>query len=178
MEMPNVWAITATSSRKASATRNRRPGLDDLKTLVTSSTKMIPTTIPTARPSHANAPRTNPSREPPHAASASSATSSASKPFTPGSIRGSQQPGVGEEAGVGDHTVVGPHGLAVDVPGPLQHLEGLGHPERRVVERFTQARDLEDRRQVREEDAAREQRLLGVRYDLPWLRQVEHDAIE
>ena len=45
-----------------------------------------------------------------------------------------------EEAGVRDHAVVGPHRLAVDVPGALQHLERLDHAERRVRELLAQPR--------------------------------------
>ena len=45
---------------------------------------------------------------------------------------------VGEEAGVGHHAVVGPHRAPLDVPGPPQHLEGLG--ERRSRWRRARAR--------------------------------------
>ena len=38
--------------------------------------------------------------------------------------------------------------------------------------------DLADRRQVREQDAAGVQRLLGVLHHPPRLGQVEHDAVE
>ena len=76
------------------------------------------------------------------------------------------------------HAVVGPHRLAVDVPGALQHLEGLDHPERRVGELLVQAGHLPDRGQVREHDPARVQRLLGVLDDPPRFGEVEEDAVE
>ena len=89
-----------------------------------------------------------------------------------------EQPRVGEEAGVRDHAVVGPDRLALDVPAALQHLERLDHPERRVGELLAQPADLQDRRQVRDEDAARPQRRDRVLHDAPRLGQVEHDAVE
>ena len=49
-----------------------------------------------------------------------------------------EQARVGEEAGVRHHAVVGPHRLAVDVPGALQHLERLDHAERRAGELLAQ----------------------------------------
>ena len=45
-------------------------------------------------------------------------------------VTGASNRVVGEEAGVRHHAVVGSHRLAVDVPGALQHLERLDHPER------------------------------------------------
>ena len=60
----------------------------------------------------------------------------------------------------------------------LQHLERLGHAERRVGERLAQLDDLQDRRDVGDEDAAGAQRSLGVLHHLPRLGQVEHDAVE
>ena len=60
----------------------------------------------------------------------------------------------------------------------LQHLERLDHPERRRRELLAQPPDLEDRRQVREQDAARPQRLGRVLHDPPRLGQVEHDPVE
>ena len=93
--------------------------------------------------------------------------------------RAAEQPGVGEEAGVRDHAVVGPHRLALDVPAALEHLERLGHAEGRLGEqRLAQLRDLGDLRRVGEEDPARVQRPRGVLHDLPRLGQVEHDAVE
>ena len=37
-----------------------------------------------------------------------------------------EEPRDGQEAGVGDHAVVGAHGLAVDVPAAVEHLERAG----------------------------------------------------
>ena len=52
----------------------------------------------------------------------------------PGSDRtvvdeGDQQPGRGEESGVAHHAVVGADRAGLDVPGPAQDLERLGHAE-------------------------------------------------
>ena len=45
-------------------------------------------------------------------------------------------------------------------------------------ELLAQPPDLEDRRQVREQDAAGPQRLERVLHDAPRLGEVEHDAVE
>ena len=86
---------------------------------------------------------------------------------------------MGEEAGVRDHAVVGADRLALDVPGALQHLERLDHPERRV-RRAPRAAARPGRivGQVREQDPARPQRLERVLHDAPRLGQVEHDPVE
>jgi hypothetical protein len=42
--------------------------------------------------------------------------------------------------------MVGPHRLPLDVPGAVQHFEGLLHPERRAVELLAEAHHLTDRR--------------------------------
>ena len=51
-----------------------------------------------------------------------------------------------------DHAVLGPDGLAIDVPGAQQDLDRLGHPEAGVGERFAQchhlAAPLVDRKQL------------------------------
>ena len=47
-----------------------------------------------------------------------------------------------------------------------------------IRERLAELADLDDRRRVGDEDAARAQRPLGVLHDLPRLGQVEHDAVE
>ena len=80
--------------------------------------------------------------------------------------------------GVRDHAVVGADRLAFDVPAALQHLERLDHAERRRGELLAQPADLEDRRQVREQDAAGHERVGRVLHDPPRLGQVEHDAVE
>ena len=85
---------------------------------------------------------------------------------------------MGQETGVRDHPVVGTHRLPVDVPRALQHLQRLGHPERRPGQLFAQTGDLPDGGQVREQDPARVQRLLGVLHDPPGLGQVEQDPVE
>ena len=67
---------------------------------------------------------------------------------------------------------------------PLQPLDlerrvvHANHQQLGLVERLAQPSHLEDRRQVREEDPARGERLLGVRDDLPGLGEIEPDAIE
>ena len=134
------------------------------------------TTIPTARPAHdVHAPHEPEPVPDPAAAPRRPRATTRSRKFTP---PGREQPGVGEEAGVRHHAVVGPHRLAVDVPGALQHLERLDHAERRARELLAQARHLDDRRQVGEQDPARVQRALGVLHDPPRLGQVEQDAVE
>ena len=77
-----------------------------------------------------------------------------------------------------DHAVIGPDRLALDVPTPVQHLERLDHAERREPQLLAEPADLQDRRQVREQDPARAQRLDRVLHDPPRFRQVEDDAIE
>ena len=90
-----------------------------------------------------------------------------------------QQPAVGEEARVRDHAVVGPDRLALDVPGALQHLERLDHPERR---RWRAPRaagrpagSSAGTRAGCRPAAAPFERVL---HDAPRLGQVEQDAVE
>src|SRR5665213_2075252 len=49
-------------------------------------------------------------------------------------VLGAQQSGGGQEAGVADHAVVGPDRAVLDVPGPVQHLEGARHTEGALLE--------------------------------------------
>ena len=60
----------------------------------------------------------------------------------------------------------------------LQHFERLDHAERRVRQLFAQPADLEDRREVRQQDAAGPERFERVLHDAPRLGEVEHDPVE
>ena len=84
----------------------------------------------------------------------------------------------GEEAGVRDHAVVGADRLALDVPAAVQHLERLDHRERRRDELLLEPADLQDRRQVREQDPAGNERLGRVLHDPPRFGEVEHDPVD
>src|SRR5439155_19433832 len=84
----------------------------------------------------------------------------------------------GEEAGVGDHPVVRSDRLTLDVPGPHQHLLGLGQAETGAGERLAELRHLHDAREVCDEDATRVQRLGGMLDDPTRLRQVQHHAVQ
>ncbi len=58
--------------------------------------------------------------------------------------------------GVRHHAVVGPHRLALDVPRPVEHLEGpRRQPRAGPGERLAQLRGLDDRRRVGDQDPAR-----------------------
>ena len=85
---------------------------------------------------------------------------------------------MGEEAGVRDHAVVGPHGLPVDVPAALEHLERLDHAER-GVRRAPRAVASPGRSSAGTRAGSRRaERGLGVLHDPPRLGQVEEDAVE
>src|SRR4051812_36234592 len=60
----------------------------------------------------------------------------------------------------------------------MQHFDGVDHAERRSCELFAQPPHLEDRRQVRDEDAAGAQGAERVLHDAPWFREVEDDPVE
>ena len=145
----------------------------------------IATTSPTASPAHRQrpsdeaepVPRT-PTRNPTNAADGR--TGRRGRPRRGAFIRcGASSRRDGEEPGVRDHPVVGADRLAVDVPAALEHLERLGHAERRLGELLAQRRTTwQDRREVRQQDPAGSQRGLGVLHHLPRLGEVEHDAVE
>src|SRR5687767_14285080 len=97
-----------------------------------------------------------PTRNPPRAAETMAAITTTSRRFTD---LLADEAGRGQESGVGHHAVIGPDGLALDVPRALQHLERLGHVEPALRQRLAQLRDLDDRREVRHEDPAGVQRL-------------------
>ena len=77
-----------------------------------------------------------------------------------------------------DHAMVRPHRTVLDVPRPVQHLEGAGHPEPALVEGVTELGRLVDRGEVGADHPARAQRHLGVGDHPPRLGEVEHDAVE
>ncbi len=82
-----------------------------------------------------------------------------------------------EEAGVGDHAVVGSHGLPLDVPSTVEHLDRAG-VDPLALERLAHLRRLGDRRRVRHQQPAGGQHPLGVRHDLPRFGDVEHHTVE
>lgn len=85
---------------------------------------------------------------------------------------------MGQEAGVGDHAVVRPHGHALDMPGAVEHLDGLGHVERAGLECVPQLHHLHDARGVGEQDPSGMERLDGMGHDTPGLGKVQHHAVE
>src|SRR5207237_8667252 len=68
--------------------------------------------------------------------------------------------------------------LALDMAAPVEALERPDHAERRGYELLAEAADLQDRRQVREEQPAGHERLGGVLHHPPRLGQVEYDAVD
>ena len=79
---------------------------------------------------------------------------------------------------MGDHAVVGAHRLALDVPTPLEHLDGLGHAEREPSSSSRNCATWPMVGRYDEQDAARAQRALCVLHDPPGLGQVEQDPVE
>src|SRR5713101_64511 len=89
-----------------------------------------------------------------------------------------QAPGKAQKTGVGDHPVRRPHAPASHRPAALQQLEGFQHPEPpQLAQTVEEALDLAHVRAVGEDDPTRPQRLLDDRRRLPWLREVEQDAV-
>ena len=76
------------------------------------------------------------------------------------------------------HAVVRSHGLTLDVPRPVEHLERLGHGESGAGEGLPELGRLADGRRVRDQDPAAGQRRLGVLHHLPGLGQVQDDPIQ
>src|SRR5258708_22784016 len=74
--------------------------------------------------------------------------------------------------------MVGPDRLPFYMPAALEHLDRLRHTEGRVRDLLAEPAHLEDRGQVRHENATRSQRAHRVLHDSPRLRQIEHDPIE
>src|SRR5919106_5979097 len=72
----------------------------------------------------------------------------------PGSFRLAQKSSAREETSVGHHAVVGPHRLALDVPGPVEHLDGVDHAEPAAQELVAQLRHLRDLGGVGDQHAA------------------------
>ena len=79
---------------------------------------------------------------------------------------------------MGHHAMVGTHRVALDMPAPMQHLDGVVQAERRVFQGPAQPLDLHDARRVGQQDAAGAQRRRGVGNHPPRLRQIEHHPVE
>ncbi|SVC66407.1 uncharacterized protein METZ01_LOCUS319261, partial [marine metagenome] len=79
---------------------------------------------------------------------------------------------------MGHHPVVGPHGLAVHVPRPVQHLDRLGEAEAVGVQGVPELGGLQDARCVRHDDPSGQEGTGGVRNYLPGFRKVEDNSVE
>ena len=177
---PSVWPSVATRNRKSTATDARFSARLPPNAVTMRGTKGTPIASPTATPAHAStrareaeAPTPDPGADAEHEHDEIERVQRGLALRCP-----REQTGVREETRVRDHPVVGPDRLPLDVPAALQHLDGLDHAERRVRDLFAQPADLEDRRQVRQENAAGPQRVERVLHDAPRLGEIEHDPIE
>ena len=136
-------------------------------------------TSPTATPPHAKARATKPRRQPPMAAASQGHDDRRRRARSSAPLRSRAS----SRAWVRNPVCATMRWSGrIDWPSTcqraLQHFERLDHAERRVRELLAQPADLQDRREVRDEDAAGPQRLDRVLHDAPRLGEVEHDAIE
>src|SRR4051812_8324574 len=176
---PTPCPSVATRTRNSNATVTRSSAAVPPNAVTTPGTKWIPISNPSATPAHARRRATKPNRQPPIPAAITATMMMASSAFTARRSRlGDEQARVGEETGVRDHPVVGPDRLPLDVPAAIEHFERLDHPPRTVGELLAQPADLQDRRQVRDQHAARLQRGHHVLHRPPRFGQVEHDAVD
>src|SRR5262245_39284365 len=188
---PRVWPSVAPSTRKTRATVTRSSALVPPKGVTIFGTKCTATARPTATPIQAKTRDTKPRRHPPRPAPSAARMITRSRRFMAlGRLRAPlpcgrfavvsllEQTRRCEESGVRHHAMVGADRLAFDVPAALQHFERFDHAERRGGQLFAQAANLQDRREVRAQNAARSHCLDRVLHDPPGLGQVEEDAVE
>jgi hypothetical protein len=79
---------------------------------------------------------------------------------------------------VADHPVVGPHRASLDVPGPVEDLDGRGQAEGALVERSPELGRLVDGGQVGAHDATEAQRTGQMGQHPPRLGKVEDDPVD
>ena len=85
---------------------------------------------------------------------------------------------MGQEPGVSNHAVVWADRHRFDMPASVEHLDRLRESEPMVAEHASKVRCLIDRGEIRKEDAARPEGLRRMRNDIPWLGEIENDAVK
>ena len=78
---------------------------------------------------------------------------------------------------MGDHSMVGPYGRALDVPGSVEDLQRPA-VDPSAPERLPGLGGLDDARRVSHDDPSGPKHTLGVRDDAPRLGKVQDDAVE
>src|SRR4029450_4320993 len=92
-------------------------------------------------------------------------------------VTSAQEAGAGQEARVSDHAMVGPYGLALDVPAPVEDLDRVHHAEPIAHQLVAELDDLGDLWGVRHQHAAPVHGAGRVLGNAPGLRQVGTEGV-
>src|SRR5262245_15846212 len=126
-KVPRSWPTNAAPRRRPADARNAVGDEGESAGSTRWGSSQAPTASPATIPAHDSTRRANPSRHPTMPASTPTTTTTRSRRFTAASAHDAAS--AAQETRVRDHPMVGSHGLALDVPAAVEHLDGLGQRE-------------------------------------------------